>query len=142
MAKIINLFNHKSGVSKTTTVFNLSWMLGSLGERVLMADFDPQCNLTGMVLGYQGIDDLENTYQSDPPNNIKDALAPAFESKPKQIAATECDAVTGRVTPLLGRRTVTRLGHPGRVVVEPAGRANRPGRDDLLLDRHDAGNRF
>ena len=63
MAKIINLFNHKGGVSKTTTVFNLSWMLGSLEKRVLMADFDPQCNLTGMVLGYQGIDDLENTYQ-------------------------------------------------------------------------------
>ena len=95
MAKIINLFNHKGGVSKTTTVFNLSWMLGSLEKRVLMADFDPQCNLTGMVLGYQGIDDLENTYQSDPPNNIKDALAPAFESKPKQIAPTECVQVSG-----------------------------------------------
>jgi cellulose biosynthesis protein BcsQ len=95
MAKIINLFNHKGGVSKTTTVFNLSWMLGLLGKRVVMADFDPQCNLTGMVLGYQGIDDLENTYRSDPPNNIKDALAPAFESKPKQIAATECVKVSG-----------------------------------------------
>jgi cellulose biosynthesis protein BcsQ len=40
MAKIINLFNHKGGVSKTTTVFNLSWMLGLLGKRVVMADFD------------------------------------------------------------------------------------------------------
>ena len=81
MAKIINLFNHKGGVSKTTTVFNLSWMLASLGKRVVMADFDPQCNLTGMVLGYQGVDDLETAYRSDPPNNIKDALAPAFEVK-------------------------------------------------------------
>jgi cellulose biosynthesis protein BcsQ len=95
MGKIINLFNHKGGVSKTTTVFNLSWMLGLLGKRVVMADFDPQCNLTGMVLGYQGVDDLENTYRSDPPNNIKDMLAPAFESKPKQIVAAECVEVSG-----------------------------------------------
>jgi cellulose biosynthesis protein BcsQ len=61
MAKIINLFNHKGGVSKTTTAFNLSWMLATLEKRVVMADFDPQCNLTGMVLGYKGVDDLENT---------------------------------------------------------------------------------
>lgn len=95
MAKIINLFNHKGGVSKTTTVFNLGWMLASLGARVVMADFDPQCNLTGMVLGYQGVDDLQDAYKSDPPNNIKDALAPAFESKPKRIAAAECFEVPG-----------------------------------------------
>lgn len=95
MAKIVNLFNHKGGVSKTTTVFNLGWMLANLGKRVVMADFDPQCNLTGMVLGYQGIDDLENAYKSDPPNNIKDALAPAFESKPRQIVGAECAEVPG-----------------------------------------------
>ena len=29
LGKIINLFNHKGGVSKTTTVFNLAWMLGT-----------------------------------------------------------------------------------------------------------------
>ena len=90
MAKIATLFNHKGGVSKTTTAFNLSWMLGTLGKRVVMVDFDPQCNLTGMVLGYQGIDDLENTYRADPPNNVKDALSPAFESKPKQIVGADC----------------------------------------------------
>jgi len=95
MAKIINLFNHKGGVSKTTTTFNLSWMLAKLGKKVLMVDFDPQCNLTGMVLGYEGIEDLENSYESDPPNNVKDALAPAFESKPKQISAADCKIVKG-----------------------------------------------
>ena len=90
MAKIINLFNHKGGVSKTTTVFNLSWMLASMGKRLVMADFDPQCNLTGMVLGYGGVDELEGFYKSDPANNIKDALSPAFESKPKQVVGAEC----------------------------------------------------
>lgn len=95
MAKILNLFNHKGGVSKTTTVFNLGWMLASKKKRVIVADFDPQCNLTGMVLGYQGVDDLENTYKADPANNLKDALSPAFESKPREIVGADCVPVPG-----------------------------------------------
>jgi cellulose biosynthesis protein BcsQ len=66
-----------------------------MGKRVIIADFDPQCNLTGMVLGYKGVDDLENTYRSNPANNLKDALSPAFESKPKQITGAECVEVPG-----------------------------------------------
>lgn len=49
--KIISMFNHKGGVSKTTTTFNLAWKLASKGKRVIMVDADPQCNLTGVVLG-------------------------------------------------------------------------------------------
>ena len=49
--QIISMFNHKGGVSKTTTTFNLAWMLAKKGKRVLMVDGDPQCNLTGIVLG-------------------------------------------------------------------------------------------
>ena len=85
MTKVICLFNHKGGVSKTTTAFNLGWMLALNGKKVLLADFDPQCNLTGMVLGYKGIEDLESTYKADPANTVKDGLAPAFESQPRQI---------------------------------------------------------
>src|SRR6266849_6632125 len=95
MAKIICLFNHKGGVSKTTTAFNLGWMMGLKGKRVLLADFDPQCNLTGMVMGFKGVDDLAAIYAGIPPNNIKDGLAPAFESQPRQIAPVDCVEVAG-----------------------------------------------
>lgn len=95
MTKVICLFNHKGGVSKTTTAFNLGWMLASLGKRVLLADFDPQCNLTGMVMGYQGLDDLDSFYVENPPNNVKDGLSPAFESKPRQIIGADCISVKG-----------------------------------------------
>jgi cellulose biosynthesis protein BcsQ len=95
MAKVIALFNHKGGVSKTTTAFNLGWMLANKRGRVILADFDPQCNLTGMVLGYRGIEDLETTYQSNPANNVRDALAPAFESQPRQVEGAECFPVPG-----------------------------------------------
>lgn len=42
MLKTISLFNHKGGVSKTTTTFNLGWMLANLGKKVIMVDLDPQ----------------------------------------------------------------------------------------------------
>ncbi len=95
MAKVICLFNHKGGVSKTTTTFNIGWMLATLGKKVILADFDPQCNLTGMVLGYKGIES-EAIYKESPANNVKDGLAPAFESKPRQIEGADCFEVPGR----------------------------------------------
>lgn len=70
-------------------------MLASKGKRVVLADFDPQCNLTGMVLGYSAMDDLERIYSGAPPNNIRDGLAPAFESQPRLISGVECFPVTG-----------------------------------------------
>jgi cellulose biosynthesis protein BcsQ len=95
MPKIICLFNHKGGVSKTTTTFNLGWMMALKGKKVLLADFDPQCNLTGMVMGFKHVEDLATLYARTPPNNIKDGLAPAFESQPRQISAVECVEVSG-----------------------------------------------
>ena len=32
--KIISFFNHKGGVSKTTTVYHLGWKLAQLGKKV------------------------------------------------------------------------------------------------------------
>lgn len=86
----IALFNHKGGVSKTTTTFNLGWILAERGYKVLMVDADPQCNLTGLVLGYTGSTALEDFYSKQAGNNIKDALSPAFESKPEVIKGINC----------------------------------------------------
>ncbi len=95
MAKRIALFNHKGGVSKTTTTFNLGWILAEQGKKVIIVDADPQCNLTGLVLGYQR-SELESFYQSEAGKNIRDALLPAFESRPKLIEAVDCLPVGGR----------------------------------------------
>lgn len=57
MAKHISMFNHKGGVSKTTTTFNLGWGLADLGHKVLIVDLDAQCNLTGIVLGNIAVDE-------------------------------------------------------------------------------------
>lgn len=89
MPKTIALFNHKGGVSKTTTTFNLGWKLAQLGKKVLLIDTDPQCNLTGLILGYSGDDEFEEFYLKNPDRNIKAALKPAYESMPKPIEAIE-----------------------------------------------------
>jgi cellulose biosynthesis protein BcsQ len=93
--KRIALFNHKGGVSKTTTTFNLGWMLASKGHRVVLVDSDPQCSLSGLVLGYTGQDEFESFYEKQPGRNIRAGLAPAFESRPKEIEAVECVPVPG-----------------------------------------------
>lgn len=84
MSVIISLFNHKGGVSKTTTTFNLGWMLARKGKRVMLVDCDPQCNLTGMVLGLENLETSDSILgkKDGKPLNIKEGLLPAFESQP------------------------------------------------------------
>src|SRR4030042_5504560 len=94
--KVISLFNHKGGVSKTTTTFNLRWMLASKGKKVIIVDCDPQCNLTGMVLGFKESDEFEAIYKAGGVRNIRDGLAPAFESRPTAIDPVTCVTVEGQ----------------------------------------------
>jgi len=96
LVKKIVLFNHKGGVSKTTTTFHLGWMLAEKGKKVIMVDFDSQCNLTGLVLDYKSAQDLETLYTERPECNIKAGLTPAFESKPELIKPIECVQVEKR----------------------------------------------
>lgn len=78
MATIISLFNHKGGVSKTTSTFHIGWKLAQMGKKVLMVDADPQCNLTGLALGINDYDSLFAFYDSRKNDNIYDCLAHLF----------------------------------------------------------------
>ena len=86
--KIIVLFNHKGGVSKTTTTFNLAWKITEFNKKVLIVDGDPQCNLTGMFLG----DSFDEYYENEmtKKNNIKDAVSVSFNGRPHPIEAIDC----------------------------------------------------
>lgn len=46
----VAFFNNKGGVGKTTLLYHLAWMYADLGKRVLVADLDPQANVTSMFL--------------------------------------------------------------------------------------------
>ena len=50
-AKKVIFYNQKGGVGKTTAAVNLGSALADLDYKVLLVDFDAQCNLTGAVSG-------------------------------------------------------------------------------------------
>ncbi|WP_170688282.1 ParA family protein [Escherichia coli] len=109
MTKSICFFNHKGGVSKTTTTFNLGWALADEGKKVLMVDLDSQCNLTGMVLGYEKIDEgLDSFYSSR--DNL--TLGPIVEylingGQPEAYLEKE----TGKLHPTLHENRLLLPGH-------------------------------
>lgn len=91
MTKVISLFNHKGGVSKTTTVFHLGWKMASMGKKVLIVDADPQCNLTGLTLGLEDYDSLFAFYDSKQNTDIFNSLAPTFA-----IESSTASQLTGK----------------------------------------------
>ena len=87
MSKRVVFFNHKGGVSKTTSTYNIGWML-SKSCNVLIVDADPQCNLSSLVLGnqFEAYYDDEKTKK----HNIKDGVRNAFDGRPFPISAVDC----------------------------------------------------
>jgi chromosome partitioning protein len=58
--KIVAFFNNKGGVGKTTLLYHLAWMYADQGKRVLVADLDPQANVTSMFLPEHKLEALWN----------------------------------------------------------------------------------
>jgi cellulose biosynthesis protein BcsQ len=87
MSKRVVIFNHKGGVSKTTSAYNIGWTL-SRNHKVLLVDADPQCNLSSLILR----DEFESYYLNEgtKKQNIKDGISPAFQGKPEPIEALTC----------------------------------------------------
>ena len=105
MAKRLVVFNHKGGVSKTTSSYNIGWMIAKT-HRVLLVDADSQCNLTALILG----DEFEKYYTDDETkrNNIKDGvlsglLVPGSNTQRNQLARQGKDGRAHRYHGLAAR---------------------------------------
>lgn len=59
-APVLTFFNNKGGVGKTSLIYHLAWMFASLQKCVVIADLDPQANLTAAFLDDECIDTLWN----------------------------------------------------------------------------------
>ena len=55
---VLTFFNNKGGVGKTSLIYHLAWMFDHLGKKVLIADIDPQANLTAAFLSEEKIEEI------------------------------------------------------------------------------------
>jgi chromosome partitioning protein len=57
-APVLTFFNNKGGVGKTSLIYHLAWTFADKGKSVLIADLDPQANLTAAFLDEEEIEQL------------------------------------------------------------------------------------
>ncbi|WP_075252390.1 ParA family protein [Xanthomonas oryzae] len=60
--KILSVFNNKGGVGKTTLTYHLAHALSEEGNKVLLLDADPQCNLT---IYSMDVDDIHSIWEEE-----------------------------------------------------------------------------
>jgi cellulose biosynthesis protein BcsQ len=75
----ITIYNHKGGVGKTTLTVNIASALTELGKSVLLADSDPQCNLTSYLLSDDVVDNLLDHSDSPAGQTIWTAVKPVVD---------------------------------------------------------------
>lgn len=107
----IVFFNHKGGVSKTTSAFNIGYKLAQRGHNVMLVDGDPQCNLTAMVMQDDFVDFYTNSATAN--QNIKDGVEPAFKGLPTPIGTVNCYVHPSNANLFL------LPGHPNLTELEP-----------------------
>jgi chromosome partitioning protein len=72
--KTIAFFSNKGGVGKTTLAYHLAWMFADLSVSVVVADLDPQANLTAMFLSEDRLEELWSV--DDHPKSILGSVSP------------------------------------------------------------------
>lgn len=78
-APVLTFFNNKGGVGKTSLVYHVAWMLAELGHRTLVADLDPQANLTAAFLDEDKVSELWNPATPSSANTIFQCIRPLTE---------------------------------------------------------------
>ena len=100
---LIALYNHKGGVSKTTTTFNLGWTFANMGIKTLIVDLDPQCNLTDFSLGLKDNKKVKEFYEKKENEDIHSILEPVVTGKDLQINPVKtCDTLNENLKLIAG----------------------------------------
>ncbi len=82
--KSLVLFNNKGGVGKTTLTFNLAHLMARRGLRVVVLDYDPQCNISSIFLSEERL--AEIWASGDPRATVVDCLEPVRRGKGDVVA--------------------------------------------------------
>ena len=134
--KKIAIFNHKGGVSKTTTAFNLGYALAEHGKKVLLVDTDSQCNLSVYSMGYE---QYAAFCEQRNPNNIYGCLRPAYKSEPRLVEPAECQFISHNLYLLPGHLDFTenevQLGIAMQLSSALGSMQNLPGALNYLIEK-------
>ncbi len=103
--KTIAFFNNKGGVGKTSLVYHVAWMLAELECRAIVADLDPQANLSGMFL-----DDnrLEELWEVKRDHTIEEDIAPLFDGTGDISAQPHIEEMGERIGLLTGNLSLSK----------------------------------
>lgn len=101
----IAFFNNKGGVGKTSLVYHIAWMLAQYGIRVIVADLDPQANLTSVFLTE---DRLEEIWATEPRPTVYGAVSRLFRGI-GDVEEPRVEAVTDSIGLLVGDLSLSRF---------------------------------
>ena len=93
MTPVLTFFNNKGGVGKTSLIYHLAWTFADMGKSVLIADLDPQANLTAAFLDEDKIEQLWE--HPEPGSTIFRAI------KPLTAVGDIAEPILQRITPRL-----------------------------------------
>ena len=102
----IAFFNNKGGVGKTSLVYHLAWMFSELGKRVVVADLDPQANLSGMFLSESSLEKLWGDTANR--KTIDTDIAPLFDGVGDVSGDPDIEKVAERVGLVVGDLNLSR----------------------------------
>ena len=104
--KSIAFFNNKGGVGKTTLVYHIAYMMTELGYRVLVADLDPQANLSSRFLSEsildKRIEDKKSIFQALLPRikgieDVQDSYLEKIDLSPKKTTNDSQDVYSEKI---------------------------------------------
>ncbi|MBF0583387.1 MAG: AAA family ATPase [Magnetococcales bacterium] len=102
---VIAFFNNKGGVGKTSLVYHVAWMMSDLDLRVVVADLDPQGNLSTAFLSE---DRLEDLWSESCPATMYGAIQPLKEGE-GDIADPYLEKVGDNLALILGDMALSRF---------------------------------
>lgn len=102
--KTVAFFNNKGGVGKTTLVHHLAWVLSDFGKRVIVADLDPQSNLSAAFLDESQIEELwpEGT------QTVYGAVSPLVKGT-GDISAPHIEKLNDKLSLIIGDLSLSRF---------------------------------
>jgi cellulose biosynthesis protein BcsQ len=104
----VAFFNNKGGVGKTSLVYHQSWMYADLGAKVLVADFDPQANLTAAFLDEERLEELWSP-ETGSPKTVYGAIEPIVKGVGDIVDDPHLEEVDDRITLLPGDLSLARF---------------------------------